>query len=327
MMKRNTAIALAATLLTGLFAGLSPQAQAQDYPARPIRLVIPFPPGGGTDFVSRTVGSKLGEMTGWTIVLENRPGAGGNIAIESVAKSVPDGYTIVMGQSDNMMLGPFLYANVGYDTVKSFEAIVRVSAAPLVVVSAAGSKINDPVSLAAAGKSARGITWGTAGNGTVGHLFGEQIKAAMGINIVQVPYKGASPAMTDVIGGAVDVAILSVGSVLPHIKSGKAQPVAVTSAARSPVVPDAKSFAEAGFKDVDVTIWLGLFAPAGTPAAIVNRLNEAVNKVLQMPDIRQKISGQGVAVGGGTPAEFAAFVKADYARWGDVARKSGVKVE
>ena len=323
MTRRHVFCAIAATLM----AGLLPAAQAQDYPSRPIRLVIPFPPGGGTDFVSRTVGTRLGETTGWTIVLENRPGAGGNIAIESVAKSAPDGYTIVMGQSDNMMLGPFLYANVGYDTVKSFEAIVRVSAAPLVVVSAAGSKINDPVSLAAAGKTARGITWGTAGNGTVGHLFGEQIKAAMGINLVQVPYKGASPAMTDVIGGAVDVAILSVGSVLPHIKSGKAQPVAVTSAARSPVVPDAKSFAEAGFKDVDVTIWLGLFAPAGTPASIVTRLNEAVNKVLQMPDIQQKISGQGVSVAGGSPAEFAAFVKADYARWGDVARKSGVKVE
>ncbi len=325
MIRRQLGLALAAAVLG---AALAPAfAQAQEFPARPIRLVIPFPPGGGTDFVSRTVGTKLGETTGWTIVLENRPGAGGNIAIESVSKAAPDGYTIVMGQSDNMMLGPFLYANVGYDSVKSFEAIVRVSAAPLVVVSAAGSKITDPVSLAAAGKSARGITWGTAGNGTVGHLFGEQIKAAMGINLVQVPYKGASPAMTDVIGGAVDVAILSVGSVLPHIRSGKAQPVAVTSAARSPVVADAKTFAEAGYKDVDVMIWLGLFAPAGTPAPIVARINEAVNRVLAMPDIQQKIVGQGVSVGGGTAADFAAFVKADYARWGDVAKRSGVKVE
>ena len=325
MIRRQLGLALTAAVLG---ATLAPSfVQAQEFPSRPIRLVIPFPPGGGTDFVSRTVGTKLGETTGWTIVLENRPGAGGNIAIESVSKAAPDGYTIVMGQSDNMMLGPFLYANVGYDSVKSFEAIVRVSAAPLVVVSAAGSKITDPVSLAAAGKSARGITWGTAGNGTVGHLFGEQIKAAMGINLVQVPYKGASPAMTDVIGGAVDVAILSVGSVLPHIRSGKAQPVAVTSAARSPVVPDAKTFAEAGYKDVDVMIWLGLFAPAGTPAPIVARINEAVNRVLAMPDIQQKIVGQGVSVGGGTAADFAAFVKADYERWGDVAKRSGVKVE
>ena len=164
MIRRQLGLALAAAALG---AALAPSlVQAQEFPARPIRLVIPFPPGGGTDFVSRTVGTKLGETTGWTIVLENRPGAGGNIAIESVSKAAPDGYTIVMGQSDNMMLGPFLYANVGYDSVKSFEAIVRVSAAPLVVVSAAGSKITDPVSLAAAGKSARGITWGTAGNGT-----------------------------------------------------------------------------------------------------------------------------------------------------------------
>jgi tripartite-type tricarboxylate transporter receptor subunit TctC len=326
MIRRQIGLAIAAACLGTVLSPALVQAQT-DYPSRPIRLVIPFPPGGGTDFVSRTVGTKLGEMTGWTIVLENRPGAGGNIAIESVAKSAPDGYTIVMGQSDNMMLGPFLYSTVAYDSVKSFEAIVRVSAAPLVVVSAAGSKITDPISLAAAGKSARGITWGTAGNGTVGHLFGEQIKAAMGINLVQVPYKGASPAMTDVIGGAVDVAILSVGSVIPHIRSGKAQPVAVTSAARSQVVPDAKTFAESGYKDVDVMIWLGLFAPAGTPAAIVNRLNEAVNRVLAQPDIQQKIVGQGVSVGGGSAAEFAAFVKADYARWGEVAKRSGVKVE
>ena len=182
MIRRHLGLAIAAACLGCALAPTIAHAQV-DYPSRPIRLVIPFPPGGGTDFVSRTVGTKLGEMTGWTIVLENRPGAGGNIAIESVAKSAPDGYTIVMGQSDNMMLGPFLYSTVAYDSVKSFEAIVRVSAAPLVVVSAAGSRINDPASLAAAGKSARGITWGTAGNGTVGHLFGEQIKAAMGIKI------------------------------------------------------------------------------------------------------------------------------------------------
>lgn len=322
----RSSLRVLAGLALGLMASLS-VAQSGDYPNKPIKLLIPFTPGGGTDFVSRTVGTRLGEVNNWTVVLENRPGAGGNIAIEATAKAAPDGYTIVMGQTDNMMLGPWLYQTLTYDSVKSFEAIVRVSHAPLVIVSAAGSKITDPVSLVAAGKSARGITWGTAGNGTVGHLFGEQLKALTGINLTQVPYKGASPAMTDVIGGAVDVAILSVGSILPHIQSGKASAAAVTSAARSPVLPDAQTFAEAGFKDVDVNVWLGLFAPAGTPAAIVARLNEAVNKVLQMPDIRQKITGQGVMVGGGSSAEFAEFVRTDYARWGAVARKSGVKVE
>ncbi|MEY3664893.1 MAG: hypothetical protein RLZZ153_1075 [Pseudomonadota bacterium] len=315
-------------LATALLIAAAPVAWAQgDFPNKPIRLVIPFPPGGGTDFVSRIVGNKLAEMTGWTIVLENRPGAGGNIAIESVSKAAPDGYTIVMGQSDNMMLGPFLYNTLTYDSVKSFAPIVRVSVAPLAIASAGNSSIKDPASLIAKGKTAEGILWASAGNGTVGHLFAEQFKALTGVRLTHVPYKGAAPAMTDVMGGSVDVAILSIGSVIPHIRSGKLTAVAVTSAARSSQLPDTKSLQEGGVAGVDVNIWLGLFAPVGTPAPIVARLNEAVNKVLQQRDVIDKITNAGVAIGGGTPAEFAEFVKTDYARWGDIARKSGVKVE
>jgi len=323
MMKRTLFKSLACVLVAGT-AGV---ASAQEFPSKPIRMVIPFPPGGGTDFVSRIVGTRLGEVTGWNIVLENRPGAGGNIAIESVAKAPADGYTIVMGQSDNMMLGPYLYKNLTYDSVKSFAPIAAVSVAPLVIVSKVGGTITDPVSMIAKGKTAQGLLWAQAGNGTMGHLFGEQFKDIAGIRLTQVPYKGAAPAMTDLIGGSVDVAILSVGSVIPHIRSGRVQAVAVTSAKRSPVLPEVKTMAEGGLSQIDVNVWLGLFAPAGTPAPIINRLNEAVNKVLKDAEVVNKITSAGVSMGGGSPEAFAAFVKTDYARWGEIARKSGVKLD
>lgn len=322
-MIRKTLKLMAAVALAGFAAG----AAAQAWPSKPIKLLIPFPPGGGTDFVSRAVGTKLAETTGWNVVLENRPGAAGNIAIAAAANSPADGYTIVMGQSDNMMLGPWMLQNAGYDTVKSFTPIVQVSVAPLVIAAAVGSKITGPAEMIAAGKAGNGITWATAGSGSVGHLFGEQLRQATGMKLTQVHYKGAAPAITDVIGGQVDVTILSSGSVLPQIRGGKLRAVAVTPGKRSPILPDTPTIAEAGLKDVDVSIWLGLFAPVGTPAEIVARINAEVNKVLQMPDIREKLGGQGIAPGGGTAEAFAAFVRDDYARWGRVVKESGVKVD
>jgi tripartite-type tricarboxylate transporter receptor subunit TctC len=308
-------------------AALMSAAGAQEYPTRPIRLLIPFPPGGGTDFVSRVVGNKLAETLKWTVVLENRPGASGNIALELAAKSPPDGYTIVMGQSDNIMLGPWLYANVGYDTVKSFAPIVQVSVTPLAVVSAAQSRLARPQDLIAQGKTADGVRWATAGNGSLGHLFGEQLQRAAGIRLLHVPYKGAAPALADVMGGQVDVAILSVASVLNLVKSGKLTAIAVTSAKRSPALPSTPTFAESGQPSVDVVIWLGLFAPAGTPRPVVERLNAEVNKVLQAPDVVEKMNAQGVAPAGGGIDEFAAFVREDYEHWGRIVRESGIKVE
>jgi tripartite-type tricarboxylate transporter receptor subunit TctC len=322
-MIRKTLKLMAAVALAGVAAGAS----AQAWPSKPIKLLIPFPPGGGTDFVSRAVGTKLAETTGWNVVLENRPGAAGNIAIAAAANSPADGYTIVMGQSDNMMLGPWLLQSAGYDTVKSFTPIVQVSVAPLVIAAAVGSKITGPAEMIAAGKAGNGITWATAGSGSVGHLFGEQLRQATGMKLTQVHYKGAAPAITDVIGGQVDVTILSSGSVLPQIRGGKLRAVAVTPGKRSPILPDTPTIAEAGLKDVDVSIWLGLFAPVGTPPEIVARINAEVNKVLQMLDIREKLGGQGIAPAGGTAESFAAFVRDDYARWGKVVKESGVKVD
>ena len=317
----------------GLVLAILPMvSQAQEYPSKPIRLLIPFTPGGGTDFVSRVVGAKLAETLKWQVVMENRPGASGNLAIALAAQSAPDGYTIVMGQSDNMMLGPYLYANVGYDSIKSFAPIIQVSEAPLALVTnapAAGAPpgLKSVADLITKGKALTGITWATAGNGSMGHLYGEQLKSVAAIKLLQVPYKGAAPALADVMGGSVDVAILSVPSVLALVRGGKITPVAVTTAKRSAMLLNTPTLDEAGIKGVDTGIWLGLFAPAGTPPAIVARLNEEINKVLQMPDVREKITNGGAIPVGGSSVDFAAFLATDYAKWGRIVKNSGVKLE
>lgn len=302
-----------------------------DYPSKPIRWLIPFTPGGGTDFISRTVGTRLAENTKWTVLLENMPGAGGNLAVAAAARAAPDGYTIVIGQTDNVMLGPWLYPNVGYDTVKSFSPIVQVSVAPLAIVAnaAAGAspKLASTADMLARGKSQAGLTWATAGSGSTGHLFGEQIKDTTGIRLLQVPYKGAAPAIADVLGGSVDVAILSVPSVLSLVKGGKLTPLAVTTSKRSHMLPDTPTLEEAGVKGVEAGIWLGLFAPAGTPPAVIARLNAEINKVLAMPDIREKISAGGATAVGGSTEEFATFVRSDYAKWGKIAKEANIKLE
>ena len=323
--RRSLAALAAALSMSGALA-------QTDYPVRPIRLLIPFPPGGGTDFVSRIVGGRLAEMTKWSVVLENMPGAGGNLAIAAAAKANPDGYTIVMGQTDNVMLGPWLYPNVGYDTVKSFAPIIQVSVTPLAIVGNAvardgQARLSNTADFLARGKTAAGVSWATAGNGSAGHLFGEQIRATTGIRLLQVPYKGATPALADVMGGSVDVAIMSVPSVLALVKGGKLTPLAVTTGKRSPMLPDTPTLDEAGIKGVEAGIWLGLFAPAGTPAAVVARLNAEVNKVLAMAEIRDKIAAGGATAVGGATEDFAAFVRTDYAKWGKIAKDANIKIE
>ena len=306
-------------------------AVAQDYPNKPIRLLIPFTPGGGTDFVSRIVATALSESLKWQVVPENRPGASGNLAIAQAAQSSPDGYTIVMGQSDNMALGPHLYANVGYDTLKSFVPIIQVSEAPLALVTNASAiapiRLANMGDLIAKGKAGSGISWATAGNGSMGHMFGEQFKSAAAIKLLQVPYKGAAPAMTDVMGGQVDVAIMSVPSVLPLVRGGKLTAVAVTTSKRSAMLPTTPTLDEAGVKGIDAGIWLGLFAPVGTPPVIVARLNTEINKVLQLPEVREKIISGGATPVGGSSEGFAAFLRKDYEKWGIIVKESGVKLE
>lgn len=322
----NTLTRLAQLALTAALTTVSFVAVAQAYPDKPIKILIPFPPGGGTDFVSRMVGTKLGELTGWQIVLENRPGAGGNLAIEAASKAPADGYTLVMGQTDNMMLGPWLYTNLSYDSVKSFTPVVQLSVTPAAVGSAANSSIKTPQDLIAKGKTPEGLKWSTAGAGTLGHLVGEDFKKRTNINLLQVPYKGASPAITDVMGGQVDVYIGTLTSLVPLMKSGRLTGVAVTTAKRSVDFPDIPTLDESGAKGMDFNIWMGMFAPAGTPANVIALLNKETNRVLQSPDVIEKFKAGGVSAGGGTQQAFAEFVKADYAKWGALVKASGIKL-
>ena len=322
----NTLTRLAQLALTTALATVSFAAAAQAYPDKPIKILIPFPPGGGTDFVSRMVGTKLGELTGWQIVLENRPGAGGNLAIEAASKAPADGYTLVMGQTDNMMLGPWLYTNLSYDSVKSFTPVVQLSVTPAAVGSAANSSIKTPQDLIAKGKTPEGLKWSTAGAGTLGHLVGEDFKKRTNINLLQVPYKGASPAITDVMGGQVDVYIGTLTSLVPLMKSGRLTGVAVTTAKRSVDFPDIPTLDESGAKGMDFNIWMGMFAPAGTPPNVIALLNKETNRVLQSPDLIEKFKAGGVSAGGGTQQAFAEFVKADYAKWGALVKASGIKL-
>ena len=302
-------------------------AVAQKFPEQPIKILVPFPAGGGTDFVSRIVGAKLAEMTGWQVVIENRAGAGGNLAIEVAARAPADGYTLVMGQTDNMMIGPWLYSSLTYDSVKSFAPIINVSVTPEAIGSAANGPLKTPEDLIAKGKTTEGLRWATAGAGTLGHLVGEDFKNRTNINLLQVPYKGAAPALADVMGGQVDVYIGTLASQSGLVKGGKLNLVAVASANRSAQFPNAPTLDQTVAKGMDFSIWMGLFAPIGTSPAIVERINTEMNKVLKNPDVISKLEAGGVTPAGGTSQEFGEFVKQDYANWGKLAKASGVKLD
>ncbi len=320
------------TILTSIWALLAISsaplsALAETYPEQPIKIIVPFPPGGGTDFVSRIVGFKLAELTGWQVIIENRPGAGGNLGIEVAARAPADGYTLVMGQTDNMMLGPWLYSSLTYDSIKSFVPIIDVSVTPAAVSSASNGPIKTPQDLIAKGKTSQGLRWATAGAGTLGHLVGEDFKNRTNINLLQVPYKGASPALTDVMGGQVDVYIGTLASQASLVKSGRLSLVAVATANRSAQFPQTPTLDESVAKGMDFSIWMGLFAPAGTASSKVEVLNKEMNKVLQSPDVIAKMAEGGVTVAGGSSKSFAAFVKKDYENWGRLAKESGVKLD
>jgi tripartite-type tricarboxylate transporter receptor subunit TctC len=300
----------------------------EPYPSKPIRLVVPFPPGGGTDMMARVVGNKLAETLKWTVIVDNRPGAGGNIGVDLVTKAPPDGYTLVMGQTSNLAVNPTLYSKMPYDPIKDLAPITTVADAPLVLVVAATSKYKTLADVVAAAKARPGeLTFATPGNGTVAHLTGELFQRAAGIKFQHVPYKGSSQAITDLLGGTVEVFMSSVPTAISQIKGGKMRALAVTSARRSMILPDVPSINEAGYKGFDANTWFGLAAPAGTPANVVARLNKELSLVLQMPDVRDKIRAEGGDVLGSTPDAFGMLIRDDLVKWGKVVRDSGAKVD
>jgi tripartite-type tricarboxylate transporter receptor subunit TctC len=317
-------------LLAGALAAVAmPLAFAQDkWPAQAVRLIVPFPPGGGTDIVARLIADKIASQTGWNFVVDNRAGAGGNIGLDAVAKSKPDGYTIGLGQTANLAINPALYPKMPYDPVRDFAPIALVAGQPVVLVVRADAPYKALADLVAAATARPGsLSMASAGNGTVGHLAGELFARRAGMKIVHVPYKGASPAATDLMGGQVDFYFATPQAAIPLIKGGRLRALAVTSLKRVPVLPDVPTVNESGWRGFEASDWKALVAPAGTPPQIVKRINAAVDKALSQPDAMSKLLAEGSVPLGGPPDKLAQFIKSESARWGDAVRKSGVRVE
>jgi len=303
-------------------------ALAQAYPAKPIRLIVPFPPGGGTDLFSRAIAGKLTEKLGWTIVVDNKPGAGGNLGVDAAAKSPADGYTMVMGQTSDLAVNPTLYRKLPYDPLKDLAPVVLVASAPIILVVAEKSPYRSLADIVAAAKKEPGkLTLATPGNGTVAHLTGVMLQREAGVELIHVPYKGASQALPDLMGGQVELYSSSVSSVIGQLKGGKVRAIVVASAKRSPALPEVPTVAESGYPGFDADSWYGLLMPAGTPPAIVERVNAEVNKLLSLPDLRERIGSEGGEALGGTPERFTALLKTDLAKWGHAVRESGAKVD
>ncbi len=336
-MRRNLVRRLGAALLVGtLFASAGSAALAQapapaagSYPAKPIRLIVPFPPGGGTDILARILSTRLAEQARWTVVADNRPGAGGTLGITEAVRAQPTGHDLVMGQKDNLVIGPWLYKNLPWDPNKDLVAVAHVAYTPVVLAtSSANTRLKTLADVVAAAKAnPRAVTYGSPGNGTSIHLAAHLFENAAGIDLTHVPYKGSNPALMDALAGNVDLLVSSVPSAMAQIKSGKLRPLAVTSARRSSQLPDVPTIAESGFKDFDVSTWYGIFAPAGTPQAVVTQVNAEINKLLANPEVRAAIQAQGAEPEAMTPARLGALLKAEHAKWKGIVESSGAKIE
>jgi len=303
-------------------------AQAQPYPAKPIRMIVPFPPGGGTDILSRLVANKLTEVSKWTVVPDNRAGAGGTIGIAEAVRAAPTGYEMVMGQKDNMVVAPWLYKNLSYDPTKDLVAVAHVAYTPVVIVTRSDSKFKTLADVVTAARAAPdSITYGSPGNGTTIHLAGEIFKSAANIKMRHVPYKGSNAAMMDVLAGNVDLMVSSLPSAMSQIQSGKLRPLAVTSARRSSTLPEIPTVAELGYKGFDVSTWYGLFMPAGTPKEVVTTVNAEVNKLLATPEMKAAIIAQGAEPQAMTPQELETLLKTDYQKWKTIVQASGATIE
>lgn len=318
---RRAALALiASTLSMGVF--------AQTWPAKPIRLVVPFPAGGGTDIIARETSQRVAKATGWTFVIDNKPGAGGNLGVDAVAKSPADGYTIVLGQSSNLAINPTLYSKLPYDPQKDLAPIVLVANAPLVMVTGMNTPYKTLADAVNAARAKPGqINFASPGNGTVAHLTSELFQKAAGVTTQHVPYKGAAQALTDVVSGTVDLYMSSVPTLLGQIKQGKLRPLAVTSAKRVDDLPGVPTINESGYKGFDAVTWFGLLAPVGTPKEVVARINAEFNKALKDPELVKRLGDEGADAAGGTPEQFATLIRDEIPRWGKVVKESGAKVD
>ena len=316
-------------LLLVLMAGLTicVNAAAQPYPSKPIRLLIPFTPGGSQDVIGRLLAQKVSEAIGQPVVVENKPGAGGLIATQEEARAPADGYTLLLSTGAQMAIEPALNAKAAYDPIKDFVHVIHLGDAPLVLLAVPSLPARDVKEVVAMSKAKPGsINTASTGNGTYTHLTLELFKAASGADLTHVPYKGAAPAFNDLMGGQVQTMFTTTASAQPYTSSQKLRALAVTSTRRSPMMPDVPTFAELGVP-LDVSVWIGIAAPAGTPAAVVERLNGEFNKALAAPDVRSKLAALGVDPAGGTSAQMTQYVRNDAERWAKIVKAANVKLE
>jgi tripartite-type tricarboxylate transporter receptor subunit TctC len=325
-MNRREMLVCATLASLALAAPLSALAQSS-YPDRPIKLVVGVPPGGTTDLVARLVGDQMSRVLGQSIVIENRGGAGGNIAAEMVAKAAPDGYTLFLAPIGTVAINPSLYANIPFDPLRDFAPISQLTSLPMVLLVNPSVPANNVKELIQYARSHPDkMTFGSGGSGTSTHLAGELFKMKTGIEMTHVPYKGNSPATTDLLAGRVLIMFDQIATGLPNVRAGKLKALGVTTAKRSEIAPDIPTLAESGVPGFDVDTWHGLVAPAGTPAAIIAKLNAAVVKALASPELREKFKAAGIEPIATTPEQFGAFLKSELARWHEVVKASGAKV-
>lgn len=311
---------------TAAIAFASVAAQAQDFPNRAVKIVVPQTPGGASDALARIVAQKLGEKWNQPVVVENRAGAGGNVGMEVVAQAPADGYTLLMSYVGTHAINGALYKKLPFDPERDFAPVATLATLPFVVVSRADAPFKTVPELVAAAKTQR-LHYGSAGNGSVNHLLGEMFNAAAGVKMTHVPYRGAAPAMQDLMGGQIQLVFTSLPSVAGAIKQGTLQPIAVTSAKRAPAFASIPTIAEAGFRDFNVNPWFGLFAPARVPPEVIRKINADVNEILRSKEVAEKFMAQGAEPYVTSPQEFASVLKADIEKWGKVVRASGASVD
>ena len=323
-MKKEILIALAGPLL---LSSLVAQAQSA-YPSRPVRLIVTVPPGGAADLVARVMAQKLGDSLGQTFVVDNRAGGGGQIAADTVAKAAPDGYTTLLASITTHGIGPHIYAKLPYDPVKDFAPVCLYATMPMIMVANAQLPVkNVPELIALAKAKPNSISFASSGSGGAPHLVGELFKNVTGAPLQHVPYKGSAPGAADVAGGQVQLMFDALAPHLPHLKSGRTKVLAAISPARLPIAPDAPTMTELGFAKVAASIWYGMLVPAGTPKALITKLNVEANKALEMPDVKERLAGAGIDVGGGSPEDYAKFIRDELAKWGPVVKASGAKLD
>jgi tripartite-type tricarboxylate transporter receptor subunit TctC len=321
-MKRRT------LLLAAALAALPMAAHAEGYPSKPIRFVVPYPPGGPLDTIARLLGQKVSESVKQPVIVDNKPGAGGNIGADLVAKAPADGYTILMGAVATHAINPTLYAKIPYDPVRDFSPVTQVASTPNVLVvnpSVPASNVREFIAYAKANPGK--LNFGSGSTGSAGHLAGELFKSMAGVEMTHIPYKGAAPAMQDLIGGQIHLMFDNMASSLTQVRAGRVKALAVTTAKRSSLAPELPTVAESGLAGFDISTWFGVFAPAGTPREAIARLHAEFTRALAAPDVREKMVNLGAEPVGNTPAEFAAYIRAEAEKYARVIKASGARAD